>query len=366
VLTRHIAPAVALAAALGLVVPASAQVPIPGPSLPVPAPTGSVPGVIAPIAPSSAPQRAAQPPGSCTVEGTNGSDRLTGTAEPDFICGEGGDDVLEGLEGDDVLDGGPGLDTATWESSACCVFADLGSDAATGFQGADQLVEIERLTGSQGADVLRGDEAANILIGNAATDLMYGGEGDDALIGGDGDDWLAGGGGTNILDGGFGANVCADGAGALCDQSDPGDPADARGPLDVSLVDGSFGGGSVSFRVAAHSRLKAASLWDQGYVVISFDSRGGEELDVHAVVAWSKTRPSGLLIVEGSRKPSGRLAASRAGSRAVTVKLPLSRLRLDPLRLYYRWSASSIFTGSGCRPCLDGVPDTRAYPQPLI
>ena len=310
--------------------------------------------------------RVLQPPGTCTVEGTGGDDRLVGTEGNDHICGEGGNDTLEGLGGDDVLDGGSGTDLATWESSACCVFADLGAGIATGSLGADQLVDIENLGGSQGADVLRGNAGANVLSGNGSTDLIYGGEGDDWVVGGDGDDWLAGEGGNNILDGGFGANVCADGPGTLCEPLDPEDPSDVRGPLDVSLVDGSLAGDSVSFRVAMRGRLKAARLWDEGYIAISFDTHGGDELDVHAVVAWSKKRPSGLLVREGSRKPSGRVDVSRAGGSAVLVRVSRSRMEMDLARLYYRWSVRSIFTGRGCRPCFDGVPDSRAYPQPVV
>jgi len=346
----RLAPALTLALATVLGAPAAGQIPIPGPTQSLPGPT------------LSPPMRASgtQP---CSIEGTEGPDRLTGTAGPDVICGHGGDDVLEGLEGDDVLDGGDGTDTATWESSGCCVSADLAAGMATGFLGTDQLIGIENLGGSQGADVLRGDELPNVLSGNGTTDLIYGGEGDDWLLGGDGDDWLAGESGANVLDGGLGANICTDGSGTLCDPPDPGDPSDTRGPLDVSLVDGSLGSGSPSFRVAFRGRLRAARLWDEGYVVISLDGRGGDEMDVHALVGWNKRRPYGFLLPEGGRAASGRVQVRRGG-RSVVVSVPLSRVGLDPLRLYYRWAARTMFTGPGCRPCFDGVPEAGAYPQP--
>ena len=350
---RQLGAAITLVLSFGVIAPASAQapVPVPGPTVPLPGPTDS-------------PAMRAQPPGSCSIEGTDGNDRLTGTSGPDVICGEGGDDVLEGLEGDDVLDGGDGADTATWESSACCVSADLSTGVASGFLGTDQLEGIEGLGGSQGADVLRGDSANNGLAGNGATDLLYGGEGDDWLVGGNGDDWLAGEGGANILDGGFGANVCADAAGTLCEQQDPNDPSDVRGPLDVAVVDTSLGGDPLLFRVTARGGMRPSRLWDEGYAVVSFDTRGGDEMDVHAVVGWTKRRPYGLLVGEGSRSPSGRLQVSRAGGSGILVRVPVSRLGMDPLRLYYRWSAQTAFTGPGCKPCFDGVPEGGAYPQP--
>lgn len=351
---RRLAPAFTLAVALGLFAPASAQVPIPGPSVPLPGPTISPPAL-----------RSSQPPGSCTIEGGEGPDRLVGTSGPDVICGEGGDDVLEGLEGDDVLDGGDGTDTATWESSICCVSADLAAGTASGFLGADQLTGIENLGGSQGADVLRGDAANNLIAGNSATDLLYGGDGDDWVVGGNGDDWLAGEGGANILDGGFGSNVCADAPGTLCDPVDPSDPSDVRGPLDISAVGGSFGG-DPAFRVAFRGGLRPPRLWDEGYVILSFDTRGGDEMDVHALVGWTKQRPYGLVLREGGRGSAGRASVSRSGGSALVVKIPRSRLGLDIFRLYFRWSAQAVFTGPGCKPCFDGLPEGGGYPQPLI
>ena len=289
-----------------------------------------------------------------------------GTPGPDIICGEGGDDVLEGLEGDDFLDGGDGVDTASWESSACCVRANLSASLATGALGTDQLEEIENVTGSQGADVIRGDAASNTLFGGGSTDLLFGGDGDDWLLGGEGDDWLAGEGGTNVLDGGTGSNVCADVAGSLCEPRDPGDPADTRGPLDVALVDAPSDQSSATWRLSVRRRIRASRVWDEGYALVSFDTEGGEELDVHAVVRWDRRRAIGLLIRDGSRAPSGRLRVRRAGGRGILVAVPLGSLGLDPARLYYRWAAGTIFTGPGCRPCFDTVPSTGAYPQPLV
>ncbi len=355
--------AAALAIALGGVPSAVADdvpLPIPGPTGPLPSPGAPIPA--SSLGPSL---RLAPPPSECTIEGDDGPNRLTGTPGPDVICGEGGDDVLEGLEGDDYLFGGDGVDTATWETSVCCVRANLSANVATGFLGTDQLEDIENITGSQGTDVIRGDAAANTLFGGGHTDLLFGGDGDDWLIGGDGDDWLAGEGGTNVLDGGTGSNVCADGGGTFCEPVDPGDPPDTRGPLDVALVD-TGAGSSDSWRISVRRRIQAARLWDEGYLLLSFDTRGGEELDMHAVVRWDRRRPIGLLIADGSRSSSGQVRVRREGGRGVLVTVPIGRLGLDLQRLYYRWSAASIFTGPGCRPCFDSVPESGGYPQPLV
>ena len=322
-----------------------------GPGFPVPGPT------VTPL-----PRGGVAP---CTVMGTSGDDRLTGTPLPDVICGGEGNDVLEGLEGDDVLDGGEGADTATWESSPCCVSGDLAAGRATGELGTDQLVAIERLTGSQGADVLRGDDLANVVTGLASTDLLYGGEGDDTLLGGEGDDYLAGEGGANALDGGDGTDLCADATGTSCDPPNPPDAKDTRGLLDVARVDAALSADPRVWRVSLRRRTSSYRLWDEGYVVVSFDTEGGDGFELHAVVRWTRSRVGGLLIPEGQRRATGKLRARRAGRRGVVVRVPLSRLALHPERPYYRWSVRTIFTGAGCRPCFDAVPDAGGYPQPV-
>ena len=340
-----------VAAAIGLagVVPAAAtpDVPIPGPTVSTTPP---------PLAREAAP---------CTIEGGPGPDTLTGTPGPDVICGHGGDDVLEGLEGDDVLDGGEGMDTATWASAECCVRADIAAGTAGGTMGADQLVGIERLTGSQGADALRGDAGPNMLLGLGTTDVMWGGEGDDVLLGDEGDDWLAGEGGANTLDGGGGADICADAPGASCDPPSPADGDDTRGRLDVSLVATAFDAEQVAMRLRVRGRSSAYGLWDDGYALISFDTTGGDEFERHAVARWTRRGVRGFMIGEGQRGPSGRLKAKRRGGRGVLLRVPVGRLEMHPERPYFRWRAETIFTGAGCRPCFDTVPEAGAYAQPV-
>ena len=347
---------VATSAALGIV-PAEAA----PPSLPVPGPTVSPSDAPVPGPTTDAFPREAAP---CTIEGDDGPNRLTGTPGPDVICGGGGDDILEGLEGDDVLDGGGGNDTATWESAGCCVRADLAAGTATGLMGNDSLLALEHLIGSQGADVLRGDPAPNVLSGLAATDLLHGGDGDDSLFGGDGDDWLAGEGGANSLDGGIGANVCADGSGVACDPPSPQDGDDSPGPLDVALVTTALAQDPALWRIQFRRRSSAARLWDEGFALVSFDSRGGDGFDIHALVRWTKRRVRGLFIGEGHRGPSGRLSAKRGG-RGVLLRVPLDRLGLEPGRAYYRWAVETLYTGGRCRPCFDPAPEGGAYPQPV-
>jgi hypothetical protein len=341
-------PVLAAAALLAVVLlaPPAASDPTP-----VPGPTPS---------PEPAPRLA-----QCTIDGTEGNDVLTGTPGPDVLCGHGGDDVLQGLEGDDELDGGDGLDTATFDLSPCCIRADLGAGTATG-AGTDLLIGIEGLTGSPDDDVLRGDGGPNSLSGLGGTDLLYGGDGEDTLSGGDGDDYLLGEGGTNAIDGGPGADACPEATGVSCVPASLTDPNDTRGILDVREVTASLGQAPPVWRIGTFGRASKRRLWDEGYFVVSLDSRGDEGFDFHVLVRSTGRRMRGVLLREGGRYPIGRAEAARPGGRAVITRIAPERLEIPSERAYYRWSVLSIFTGPRCRPCVDVVPSPGegAFPQP--
>jgi Ca2+-binding RTX toxin-like protein len=118
--------------------------------------------------------------------GTSGKDRLIGGV---------GDDFFEGGEGDDLLDGGDGVDSASYASAKGAVVVSLALGTASGADGNDTLVSIEKVFGSAFAD---------ILTGSAGSDSLYGGAGNDTLNGGGGDDYLEGGAGDDAIDGGDG------------------------------------------------------------------------------------------------------------------------------------------------------------------
>ncbi len=73
--------------------------------------------------------------------------------------------------------------------------------------GVHNLVNIENISGSQGADTIIGDAAANMLDGREGNDAIYGGDGDDVIQGGAGDDNLYGNAGNDTLQGGLGDDV---------------------------------------------------------------------------------------------------------------------------------------------------------------
>jgi Ca2+-binding RTX toxin-like protein len=87
------------------------------------------------------------------------------------------------------MDGDAGIDMVNYSASSAGVNVDLlrasqmGGDA----QG-DVLANIERITGSNLADLLFGDGGANILNGLAGDDVLNGRGGADVLTGGPGND----------------------------------------------------------------------------------------------------------------------------------------------------------------------------------
>jgi Ca2+-binding RTX toxin-like protein len=126
---------------------------------------------------------------------------LSGGAGNDALAGAGGDDVLVGGEGADRLNGGAGYDTADYGASAAAVTVDLSDPAAgSGDAAGDVLTGIERIVGSDFADIIGGGLDGDTLEGGAGDDRIDGRDGDDRLIGGVGSDELTGGHGVDVAD----------------------------------------------------------------------------------------------------------------------------------------------------------------------
>ncbi|TCR65424.1 calcium-binding protein [Bosea sp. BK604] len=139
------------------------------------------------------------------IGGDDAANILEGGAGDDQIFGWQGDDILIGGTGIDWLDGGDGVDTVSYETASvgAVVRFDLGIEAGTDADG-DTFVSIERVRGSNFAD---------LLIGGAGDDFFAGLDGDDILIGSDGNDHLAGGNGSDTLYGGAGDDILYEGDG---------------------------------------------------------------------------------------------------------------------------------------------------------
>jgi Ca2+-binding RTX toxin-like protein len=121
--------------------------------------------------------------------GSTFADRLTGDASSNALIGGDGDDVLIGRLGSDRLDGGSGVDTSDYTLSTSAIVVDMNGAVSRGGEAeGDILVDIERVIGTDYADVIRGSNSADVLIGGLDDDTLEGRAGDDVLDGGAGFD----------------------------------------------------------------------------------------------------------------------------------------------------------------------------------
>lgn len=123
------------------------------------------------------------------LTGSNYDDILIGDVGANVLDGGAGNDLLVGSAGADTLIGGGGIDTVSYEDATKGVAASL-ADAAQNTNDAkgDTYSDIENLTGSGYADILKGDDKANSILGGAGGDKLSGGLGYDVLSGGLGRD----------------------------------------------------------------------------------------------------------------------------------------------------------------------------------
>ena len=206
-------------------------------------------------------------PDTMTVADAGGTHTLDGRGGVDILTGGATDDTFIGGLGDDVIDGGPGgSDTASYADRSAPVTADLDGvddDGATGSGEADQLDNVDNLTGGSAGDELTGDGNANRIAGDGGdddlnglggADTLTGGLGEDALDGGaDGDD-LSGGGDEDTLNGGDGGDTLGGGdADDTLNGGDDGDTLDGGpgantengGAGDDDITGGPSGGNTV-------------------------------------------------------------------------------------------------------------------------
>lgn len=97
--------------------------------------------------------------------------------------------LVKSSAGSDVIIGSSAFDSVEYSGSANGVTVSLASgNGWYGDAAGDLLSSIEKLIGSQHADVLKGDSTANVLEGGDGDDSFDGGAGADALLGGSGND----------------------------------------------------------------------------------------------------------------------------------------------------------------------------------
>lgn len=182
--------------------------------------------------------------------GGGGNDTITTGGGNNTVTAGAGDDTINVGNGVNHIDGGTGNDTVSFaavttigtlslddirtsnDPTDSFVVTGVAVDMGTGaVEGANILINVENVTGTDrddylqgsdaneefrggaGNDILRGGGGVDTLHGGVGNDWLNGDAGDDALHGGEGDDWLIGGDGDNILNGGAGVNTLKGDAG---------------------------------------------------------------------------------------------------------------------------------------------------------
>lgn len=146
------------------------------------------------------------------IGGSEVRDVMEGTFMNEWIGGLGGSDWITPGRGNDTVHGGASEDMVSYSDVAdiegrganFLLDIDLGRGTAAVFGGeVDQLVSVERATGTVFADVLRGSDGDDDLRGLGDYDWFIATEGQDTLDGGNGLDMLSfvewGGSGTDAL-----------------------------------------------------------------------------------------------------------------------------------------------------------------------
>jgi Ca2+-binding RTX toxin-like protein len=123
----------------------------------------------------------------------SGFEQLRGGLGADVLTGDSSDNRIRGNAGNDTIDGGTGNDTADYLTAASAVVVNLLMGTATGGDGSDTLISIERIRASNFNDTLNGDNNANSIEGAAGNDTIFGNEGGDFITAGLGDDFIDGG-----------------------------------------------------------------------------------------------------------------------------------------------------------------------------
>lgn len=155
-----------------------------------------------------------------TYEVGDGLHRVIQTAILDVVenrlTGTEGDDLLVGTHGRDVIRGGAGDDNLAGLAGRDVILGEEGDDNIAGGDGNDTLLGGaggDVVAGGAGDDWISGGAGNDRLYGEAGRDVIYGDDGDDLIEGGADDDLLFGGAGDDLIDGGDGADLLDGGEG---------------------------------------------------------------------------------------------------------------------------------------------------------
>jgi Ca2+-binding RTX toxin-like protein len=134
--------------------------------------------------------------------------------QPNRVFGTDGNDTLVGGDGINVISGGDGNDVIQGGDHGDHISGGAGADTIFGGAGNDIIVGGNQGEVANNPGVVRpgGADLGDIIDGGDGDDIIYGNEGPDSLSGGNGNDVLYGGSGPDTLDGGAGNDTIFGGA----------------------------------------------------------------------------------------------------------------------------------------------------------
>ncbi|MBN8520324.1 MAG: type I secretion C-terminal target domain-containing protein [Alphaproteobacteria bacterium] len=153
--------------------------------------------------------------GTATVYGGAGNDNINANLNTGFsshlniarLYGDSGNDVISGSHGKDIIQGGTGSDVLQGWNGDDLIFGNSENDT---IYGGDQN---DTLHGDAGDDFLSGDNGNDTLFGGEGNDTLQDFYGDNILHGGSGNDVLTSGSGNDVLEGDDGNDLLQAGAG---------------------------------------------------------------------------------------------------------------------------------------------------------
>ena len=142
------------------------------------------------------------------------------------------------------------------------------------------------------------------------------------------------------------------------------DPNDTRGVLDVKTVRFAGPAGEPpSWKLVTFDGWSARKLWDRGYLYVLVDTFGAETADYAAQVRSDGRKLFGILYKLGKGGNDRDIAVDslrvrKRGGAAVSISIPLKRMRFGDNRTFYRWWTVTTLSGETCPSvCIDRAPN---------
>lgn len=157
--------------------------------------------------------------------------------------------------------------------------------------------------------------------------------------------------------------------GASADHLPVTDANDTRGPLDIRRVEVT-GKKRPIWKVTTYGRWSAAKIWDFGFITVFLDTVDSPRPDFYILIGSRGSHLYADLWRDRANKPDVKVGdlrrVWRTNRSAVSVRLPLSRVKIGRKRTFFRWFVESLFTGDRCRRvCFDLAPNDGPVVEPL-